>query len=200
MILLSLDMIIKVLFSWKLIWVLIFYMKDLSLLRYFLEIEVALSPKGFSLSQRRYLTDLLEETDTLWPRPIDTPIDPNIHFYQNLGEPLVDPEKYTRLIGKLICLIVTRLDITFTVGVLSRYMRILYQLHWTTACRILWYILKGLQVMGCIIALHLIWIMLIGLVILLIIILLVIIVFFFGGNWWHDNVKKCCSIQCWGWV
>jgi len=47
------------------------------------------------------------------------------------------------LIGKLICLIVTRLDITFTVGVLSRYMQSLYQLHRTTACRILRYLKRA---------------------------------------------------------
>ena len=44
-----------------------------------------------------------------------------------------------RLIGKLIYLTVTRPDITFAVGVLSRYIQSLYQLHWTAACRILRY-------------------------------------------------------------
>jgi len=68
-------------------------MKDLGLLRYFLEIEVARSPKGLSLCQRKYLTDLLEEVGTLRSKHIDNPMDPNIHFDQNLGESLVDPEK-----------------------------------------------------------------------------------------------------------
>ena len=66
-------------------------------------------------------------------------MDPNIYFYQNLGEPVVDPEKYTRLISKLIYLI-TRLDITFVVDVLSGYMQSPYQLHWTAACCILRYL------------------------------------------------------------
>jgi len=46
------------------------------------------------------------------------------------------------LIRKLIYLTVTRPNITFIMGVLSRYMQSPYQLHWTILCRILWY-LKG---------------------------------------------------------
>jgi len=62
---------------------------------------------------------------------------PNIHFDQNIREPLADPEKYRRLVGKLIYLTVTRFDIIFVVGGLSQYMQSLI-----VACRILRY-LKG---------------------------------------------------------
>jgi len=55
----------------------------------------------------------LEETSTLGSKPIDSPMDPNIRFDQNLGEPLAGLGKYRRLIGKLIYLTVTRPDITF---------------------------------------------------------------------------------------
>jgi len=64
-------------------------------------------------------------------------MNPNIRFDETLREPLVDPEKYKRLIDKLIYLTVMRLDITFIVGVLNRYMQSLYQLHWAVACCIL---------------------------------------------------------------
>jgi len=40
------------------------------------------------LSQRKYFTDLLEETDTLGSKHINTPMDLNIRFNQNLREPL----------------------------------------------------------------------------------------------------------------
>ena len=86
-----------------------------------------------SLSQRKYLTDLLEETSTLESKLIDTPMDLNIHFDQNVGEPFADPGKYKQSIGKLIYLTVTQPDITFAVSVLSCYM----QLHWTVICHIL---------------------------------------------------------------
>ena len=89
------------------------YMKDLGHLRYFLKINVARSPKGLSLSQRKYFTDLLEETNTL------RSMDPNIHFNQNLRQSLANPRKYKQLIDKLIYLIVTRFDITFVASVLG---------------------------------------------------------------------------------
>ena len=57
-------------------------MKDFDPLRYFLEIEVARSSKGFSLYQRKYFTDLLEETDTLGSKLINTLMDPKICFDQ----------------------------------------------------------------------------------------------------------------------
>ena len=87
-----------------------FHMKDLDLLMYFIGIEVARSLKGL-FSQRKYLTDLLEETGAVGSKSIDTPMDLNIHFDQNLGESLANPEKYKQFIGKLIYLIVTRRDI-----------------------------------------------------------------------------------------
>ena len=68
----------------------------------------------------------MKETGTLRSKPIDTPMNPNIHFDKNLGELLVDPRKYRRLIDKLIDLNLTRLDISFVKGVLSRYMQSLY--------------------------------------------------------------------------
>jgi len=60
----------------------------------FLGIEVTRSLKGLSLPQRKYLTDLLEETGTLGSKPIDTPMDANICFDQNLEKSLVDLGKY----------------------------------------------------------------------------------------------------------
>jgi len=45
-----------------------------------------------------------------------------------------------RLIGMLICLIVTRSDITFAVGILSRFMHEGREAHWSAALRILAYI------------------------------------------------------------
>ena len=45
------------------------------------------------------------------------------------------------MIGKLIFLIVTRSDITFVIGMLSRYM----QLHWTVAYYILRYLKWALR-------------------------------------------------------
>ena len=53
---------------------------------------------------------------------------------------LDDPERYRRLIEKLIYLTVTRPDITFDIGVLSRFMHQPREAHWTTTLRIMVYV------------------------------------------------------------
>ena len=78
---------------------------------------LARSLKDLFLSQRKYLTGLLEETSTLGSKHIDTPMDPNICFDQNLREPLAYLRQYKQLIGRLIYLTITRPDITFVVSV-----------------------------------------------------------------------------------
>ena len=51
------------------------------------------------MSQRKYALDILEETGMLEYKPVDTPMDPNVVSGQ--GEPLRDPGRYRRLVGKL---------------------------------------------------------------------------------------------------
>ncbi|RVX19246.1 Retrovirus-related Pol polyprotein from transposon RE1 [Vitis vinifera] len=70
-----------------------FQTKDLGKLKYFLGIEIAQSSSGVVLSQRKYALDILEETGQ--------------------GEPLGDPGRYRRLVGKLNYLTITRPDISF---------------------------------------------------------------------------------------
>jgi hypothetical protein len=47
-------------------------MKDLGQLRYFLGIEVARSKQGISLSQHKFVLDLLSEIEMLACKPIET--------------------------------------------------------------------------------------------------------------------------------
>jgi len=68
-----------------------FHIKNLGLLRYFLRIKVTQSSKSLSLSQWKYYTNLLKETDMLGSKPIITPMDPGVCFNQHLGEALADP-------------------------------------------------------------------------------------------------------------
>ena len=54
-----------------------FRTKDLGRLKYFLSIEVAKSKSSIVISQRKYALDILEETEMMGCKPIDTPIDLN---------------------------------------------------------------------------------------------------------------------------
>jgi len=118
-----------------------FEVKDLGPLRYFLGIEIARSPKGIVLSQRKYVLDLLTETGMLGCRPCSTPIDKNYQASARSGDP-VNRETYQRLVGRLIYLCHTRPDISYAVSVVSRYMHDPRTGHMEVVYRILRY-LKG---------------------------------------------------------
>ncbi|RVW99739.1 Retrovirus-related Pol polyprotein from transposon TNT 1-94 [Vitis vinifera] len=90
-----------------------FQTKDLGKLKYFLGIEIAQSSSGVVLSQRKYALDILEETGSLDCKLVDTPMDPNVKLVPGQGEPLGDPGRYRRLVGKLNYLTITRPDISF---------------------------------------------------------------------------------------
>ena len=98
-----------------------FEVKDLGQLKYFLGIEIARSPKGIVLSQRKYVLDLLSETGMLGCRAASTPIEQNHQLCAQSGDP-IDRESYQRLVGRLIYLCHTRPDISYGVSVVSRYM------------------------------------------------------------------------------
>ena len=120
-----------------------FKTKDLGSLKYFLGIEVAQSKEGIVISQRKYVLDILKETGMVDCKPIDSPMDPNLKLVADQSEPYSDPERYRRLVGKLIYLTITRPDISFPVGVVSQFMQAPRIDHWNAVIRILRYLKKA---------------------------------------------------------
>lgn len=55
-----------------------FEIKDLGSLRYLLEMEVARNNIGVSISQRKYVINLLKETEMICCKPVDTLMDSNL--------------------------------------------------------------------------------------------------------------------------
>jgi len=104
-----------------------------------LGIEVAQSNHGIVISRRKYALDLLEETGLRNSKVVETPMDPNAKLLPSQGEPLLDPEKYRRLVGKLNYLTVTRLDISFAVSVVSQFLNSPCVDHLNAVTRILKY-------------------------------------------------------------
>jgi Reverse transcriptase (RNA-dependent DNA polymerase)/Integrase core domain/gag-polypeptide of LTR copia-type len=99
-----------------------FDIKDLGILKYFLGIEVARSHKGLFLSQRKYVLDLLQETEKLGIKPANIPMEYGNKVTTN-KEPLDDVRLFQRLVGKLIYLTITRPDISYTVSYISQFMQ-----------------------------------------------------------------------------
>lgn len=131
-----------------------FHTKDLGQLKYFLGVEVTRSKKGIFMSQRKYTLDLLAETGKLAAKPCSTPMIPNVHLTKDEGDPFGDPERYSRLVGKLNYLtVMTRPDIAFPVSVVSQFMSAPTIKHWEALQHILCY-LKGAPGLGVLYSNH----------------------------------------------
>nr|XP_016510818.1 PREDICTED: uncharacterized mitochondrial protein AtMg00810-like [Nicotiana tabacum] len=129
-----------------------FKMKDLGELKFFLGIEFARSNKGILMSKRKYSSELISETSLSGAKPISTPMELNqklttveydLSFRKGnatADEVLRDPGVYQRLVGKLLYLTMTRLDISFVVQVLSQFMHCPRISHMEAASRVVRYI------------------------------------------------------------
>ncbi|KAG8502903.1 hypothetical protein CXB51_000532 [Gossypium anomalum] len=104
--------------------------------------EVARSKAGISISQRKYVLDLLSEVGLLGCKPAETPMEPNFKLGTDKDGEEVDRGRYQQLVGKLIYLSHTRPDIAFGVSVISQFMHAPKEKHLEAAYRILRY-LKG---------------------------------------------------------
>ncbi|GLJ07318.1 hypothetical protein SUGI_0064280 [Cryptomeria japonica] len=117
-----------------------FAMTDLGLLHYFLGIEISQSSSGITLSQPKYALDLLAHFHMADCKPALTPFLSRVKLEAQCSSPLVDATLYRQLVGSLIYLTHTRPDISFAVGMVSRFMQEPYELHWKAAKCILHYI------------------------------------------------------------
>ena len=86
--------------------------------------------------------DILKEIGLLDCKPVDTPMDPNVKLVPGQGEPLRDPRRYRRLVGRLNCLTITRLKISFPMSVVSQFQQSQCDSHLDVMIYILRYI-KG---------------------------------------------------------
>ena len=70
-------------------------------MKYCFGIEVARYQSGIYLYKRKYVLELLNETEMFGSKPVDTPMDLNTKLIADQDELLADPGRYRRLVGKL---------------------------------------------------------------------------------------------------
>lgn len=99
------------------------------------------------MNQRKYALELIAEMDLSGAKPAGTPLEANvkltseeynrfIHDQSSLeteDKLLADAGKYQRLIGRLLYLTMTRVDIAYVVQILSQYMHKPKQSHMKAA-------------------------------------------------------------------
>ncbi|KAH9779126.1 hypothetical protein KPL71_007607 [Citrus sinensis] len=117
-----------------------FQMKELGQLKHFLGLEVDQTKEGIFLCQQKYAKDLLKKFGMLECKPISTPMEPNAKMCAHEGKDLEDASMYRQLVGSLIYLTLTRPDISYAVGVMSRYMQNPKKSHLEAVRRVLRYV------------------------------------------------------------
>ncbi|XP_019084398.1 PREDICTED: uncharacterized protein LOC109125989 [Camelina sativa] len=117
-----------------------FHMKNLGILRYFLGLEVARSPSGIYLCQRKYALDIIAETGLLGVKPITFPLEQNHKLAYAKGSPFPEPARYRRLVGRLIYLGNTRPELSYAIHILSQFMDSPQQAHWEVVLRVVCYL------------------------------------------------------------
>lgn len=121
-----------------------FTIKDLSETGYFLGIQLMQNKHDIAILQQKFIHNILQETNMLDAKTHDTPFPTISKLSTTDGAELQNHNKYKRLIGKLLYLIVRRPDITFSIQHVSKFMIKPNDKHWKLAVRILKY-LKGTQ-------------------------------------------------------
>jgi len=116
-----------------------FEMKDLGYLRYFLSIEEAYSPRGYLLSQSKYVADILKRARLTDNKTVDTPIQVNTRYSSSDSLPLIDLTLYHTIVGCLVYLTITCPDIAYVVHVVSQFVASPTTVHWAAVLRILRY-------------------------------------------------------------
>jgi len=98
-------------------------MTNLGQLHYYFGIEVTQHSKYIFLSQKKYIGKLLNKFVTAECNPLSTPMEQNSKLTSKEGNEFDDATKYRQLIGSLIYLTTTRPNISFVVGILSKFMQ-----------------------------------------------------------------------------
>ena len=114
-----------------------FEMKDFGHLSYFLDLEITHSTDGLYITQAKYASELLSQAGLTDSKIIDTPIEVNAHLTPSGGKLLSNFSLYRRLVGSLVYLIVTCLDISYVVHQVNQYLFAPRSTHYVAVLHIL---------------------------------------------------------------
>ncbi|XP_065629079.1 uncharacterized mitochondrial protein AtMg00810-like [Quercus suber] len=99
-----------------------FEMKDLGHLNYLLGFKITHSIDGLYITQFKYAFELLSRAGLTDSKIVDTLVNLNVHLTPSGGKPLFNLSLYKRLVGSLVYLTVTHLDISYVVHQVNQYL------------------------------------------------------------------------------
>jgi hypothetical protein len=99
-----------------------FALKDLGPLNFFLGVEAHTTASGMYLSQRSYISDLLQKTKMHEAKPVTSPMSSSTILSKHSGTSLSDPTSYRSAVGSLQYLSLTHPDIAFAVSKVCQFM------------------------------------------------------------------------------
>ncbi|GJZ35810.1 zinc finger, CCHC-type containing protein, partial [Tanacetum coccineum] len=126
-----------------------FEMSDLGLLAYYLGIEVTQTGGEITIKQTGYINKILKDTSMTDSNDTKIPMDPGTKLVKAEDGNSVDATYYRSLIGSLRYLLHTRPDLSYAVGLLSRFMQDPKEIHLKAVKQVIRYI-KGTKEHGII--------------------------------------------------
>ena len=92
------------------------------------------------MNQHKYIQDLITLAGLEDTSSVDTPMKVNVKYMKDEGDLLNEPTLYRRLVGSLIYLTTTRLDISYFVHQVNQFMSSLRHLHLAAVCPTIHYL------------------------------------------------------------
>ena len=106
-----------------------FEMTDLGHLHYFLGLQVLQSKEGSTLSQLKYACDILHHFHMEDCKPAPSPFQFGVKISVTCTTPEVDATLYHQLFSKLMYLTHTHPDLSFVIGLVTRFMHQPHESH-----------------------------------------------------------------------
>jgi isopentenyldiphosphate isomerase len=90
-------------------------------LTFFLGIQVKQMKEGIFIHQAKYMKDLMKKFNMVELNPVSTPMSTTMVLHPDENGEAVDQREYMSMIGSLLYLTATRLDIQFAVCLCARF-------------------------------------------------------------------------------
>jgi hypothetical protein len=117
-----------------------FFMTDMGLLHFFLELDIIQDASCIKLSQAKYARDILERFHMTDCKSAPTPFLSGVKLEDSGETPLVDSTLYRQLVASLLYLTHSKPDLSHVISAVSRFMQEPHELHWKDAKCIIRYV------------------------------------------------------------